>query len=151
MRERLHGDADDQYEQHHEYDGCAGNNHDSAMTLAEKQHLFTILAVRLLRRAHKMGYGVAFGDALRSPEEAKRLTGTGAGIPNSLHCDRLALDVILRRKNPSTGKWDYLKNSEDYAALGKYWKKLDPLCRWGGDFTSRPDGNHFSLSHGGRA
>ena len=145
MREQLHGDAN-----HHD-DNTRTSAHDNSMTLAEKQHLFTQLVVRLLRRAHKMGYGVAFSEAWRSPQEAARLAGTGEGIANSLHCERLALDLILRRHNPATGKWTWLKTTDDYAALGTYWKRLHADCRWGGDFTTRQDGNHFSLTHGGRA
>ena len=85
---------------------------------------------------------VAFGEAFRTPEQAELNAQSGAGIKNSLHCQRLAIDLILRT---STGV--YLKNTPDYEPLGIYWEKLHPLCCWGGRFS---DGNHFSITHGGR-
>ena len=120
------------------------------MTLVEKQHLFSRLAANLISFATELGYGIAFGDAMRSSEEANRLAAAGKGLSRSLHCDRLAIDLILRKQDGS-GKWIYLTKSEDYVELGDFWKKQHELCRWGGDFVSRPDGNHFSITHEGRA
>jgi hypothetical protein len=114
------------------------------MTLLQHQQLFAKLVPQLLLEAHRLGYAVTLGECWRSPEEAKRLDGTGAGIKASLHCDRLAIDVNLYLD----GRW--LTRSEEYAVVGSYWKSLHPLCRWGGDFTTRPDGNHFSITQGGR-
>jgi len=119
------------------------------LTLVEKQHLFTQLVARLIEYAAERGYGVAFGDAWRSPEEAERLSNAGRGSARSLHCERLAIDLVLRTRNEN-GTWTYLSATEDYAILGTEWKRLHDLCRWGGDF-SRPDGNHFALTHDGRA
>jgi hypothetical protein len=42
----------------------------------------------------------------------------------------------------------YMTNSGAYKPIGEYWKSLNPLNRWGGDFT-KPDGNHFSMEHEG--
>jgi hypothetical protein len=36
----------------------------------------------------------------------------------------------------------------DYEAMGKKWKSMHELCRWGGDFKGR-DAVHFSFEHKG--
>ena len=112
------------------------------MTLGEKQRLFARCVGLLIGWAYKNGYELTFGDAFRSPEQAAANAASGKGISNSLHCKRLAVDLNLF----IDGK--YMTDSASYKPLGEYWKTLDPLCRWGGDFK-RPDGNHFSITHEG--
>lgn len=114
------------------------------MTLGEKQRLFTKLVGMLIEFAYANGYELTFGDAYRSPEQAKQNAAAGKGIANSLHCERLAIDLNLFRH----GK--YLTDSADYKPLGEFWESLGADCAWGGRFT-RPDGNHFSIKHAGRA
>ena len=114
------------------------------MTLGEKQRLFTKLVGMLIEFAYANGYELTFGDAYRSPEQAKQNAAAGKGIVNSLHCERLAIDLNLFRH----GK--YLTDSADYKPLGEFWESLGADCAWGGRFT-RPDGNHFSIRHAGRA
>tara|TARA_R110000868_G_scaffold20415_4_gene86417 strand:+ start:4127 stop:4471 length:345 start_codon:yes stop_codon:yes gene_type:complete len=114
------------------------------VTLGEKQRLFTRLIGKLIEYAYNTGYELTFGDAYRSPEQAKLNAAAGKGIVNSLHCERLAIDLNLFRN----GK--YLTDSADYKLLGEYWESLGPDCAWGGRF-SKPDGNHFSIRHAGRA
>ncbi|HLG97121.1 MAG TPA: M15 family metallopeptidase [Bryobacteraceae bacterium] len=109
------------------------------LTLIEKQHLFCQLAANLILEAIALGYQPRFGEAYRTPEQAELDAQKGTGIKNSEHCKRLALDLILDKD----GVW--LTNSNDYKPLGEWWKQQHPLCRWGGDFQSNPDGNHFSL------
>ena len=111
------------------------------MTLRQKQSLFADLAASLIKEAHFRGYAVTFGEAYRSPEEAARMAKLGKGIKNSLHCQRLALDLNLFKD----GK--YLSSTEAHQPLGEWWEQQHPLCRWGGRFK---DGNHYSLEHGGR-
>ena len=65
------------------------------------------------------------------------------GIENSLHCDGLALDLIVKKDG------EILWTTPGYEELGEYWKTLDPLCCWGGDFEHE-DGGHISITHGGR-
>jgi hypothetical protein len=113
------------------------------MILGDQQRLFTHLVGKLIVFAYENGFELTFGDAYRSPEEAAREAAKGAGIVNSLHSQRLAIDL-----NAFIGGV-YQADSDRYAPLGAYWKSLHPLCRWGGDFKSRPDGNHFSMTYGG--
>lgn len=113
------------------------------MTLGEKQRLFARLIGQLIVWTYSKGYELTFGEALRTQAQANANAASGAGISNSLHLMRLALDVNLFAAGV------YQTDSSAYKPLGDYWKTLHPLCRWGGDFVSRPDGNHFSLEHEG--
>jgi D-alanyl-D-alanine carboxypeptidase len=112
------------------------------MTLGEKQRKFTKLVAQLISFAYGDGFEFTFGEAYRTPEQAALNAKSGAGITNSLHTKRLAVDLNLFIEGV------YQTDSAAYKPLGVYWKALDPECAWGGDF-SRPDGNHFSLSHDG--
>lgn len=112
------------------------------MTLSDKQQKFTRLVGLLISWCNARGYGLTFGEAYRTPEQAALNAKTGKGIANSLHRIRLAVDFNLF----IDGK--YQTDSMAYKPLGDYWKKLDPECRWGGDFR-KPDGNHFSLENEG--
>lgn len=114
------------------------------MTLREKQSLFVKLAALLILEAHQLGFELTFGEAWRSHEEATRLAKRGKGVVNSLHTQRLAMDLNLFKD----GK--YLASSEAHRPLGEWWERQHELCRWGGRFK-RADGNHYSLAHGGRA
>lgn len=112
------------------------------MTLRQKQSLFVGLVAQLLQHAAALGFELTFGEAWRSSEEAARLAKAGAGIRASLHCQRLAIDLHLFKDGT------YLTTTAAHQPLGVWWEALHPLCRWGGRFG---DGNHYSLSHGGRA
>jgi hypothetical protein len=110
-------------------------------TLREKQSRFTRLMGMLIEYAYAQGYELTLGEAWRSPEQAQRNAQAGKGIANSLHVERLAIDLNLFR----AGK--FLQASEDHKPLGEYWESLAPDARWGGRFG---DGNHYSIEHAGR-
>ena len=111
------------------------------MKLGEKQELFSQLLAQLILFAYANGYKIRMGQVERSKEEAARNAKKGIGIANSLHTQRLAADLYLFKD----GK--YLTKTEAYRPLGEFWQSLHPLCCWGGLFN---DGNHFSITHGGR-
>ncbi|HBA6939906.1 TPA: M15 family metallopeptidase [Escherichia coli] len=111
------------------------------MKLSDKQQQFTVMIGRLIRFATERGYGLTFGEAYRTPEQARRNAATGRGIVNSLHCQRLAVDFNLFING------EYRSRTEDYRELGEFWESIGGT--WGGRFKSRPDGNHFSLEHDG--
>lgn len=111
------------------------------MTLGDKQSLMGRLTGRLLTRAVLLGYEVRLGEAYRPPETAALYAQQGRGIAASLHCQKLAIDILLFRGGA------YLARTEDYEPLGTWWEAQDSLCRWGGRFN---DGQHFSLEHEGR-
>lgn len=109
-------------------------------TLLQRQFEFTKKLPLLLEKAYMLGYDVTVGEAYRTPEQAKLNAEHGSGIANSLHTQRLAIDLQLFRNGI------YLTASNDYLALGEWWESQGGS--WGGRF-SKPDGNHFSLSFGG--
>lgn len=86
---------------------------------------------------------VTFGEAWRSPETAEVYKQKGKGISNSLHWERLAVDLNLFKD----GK--LLQETEDYRRAGELWEDMscdEFECCWGGRFG---DGNHFSILHEG--
>jgi hypothetical protein len=139
------------------------------MTLGELQELhFRLFTTKLVPHAYQLGYTLRWGEALRSDEQAEinamgsdgrdmlanmiqirfpdlaekiRNNGKANGIRNSVHGDKLALDLNLFRN----GLW--LSATEDHRPLGEYWESLHPLCRWGGRFN---DGGHYSIEYQGR-
>lgn len=108
-------------------------------TLAEKQKRFVKMLVDFLGWLHANGYEVTLGEAWRAPETAAIYAKDGRGVANSLHCERLAVDLNLFRGGR------YLRETEEYQEAGEHWESLGGS--WGGRFR---DGNHFSLAHGGR-
>jgi D-alanyl-D-alanine carboxypeptidase len=112
------------------------------MSLSEQQRAFCLNVGKLIIWAYDNGYEFTFGEALRTPEQAAHNATTGAGIANSLHLIKLAIDLNLFKDGV------YQTDSAAYKPIGDYWKSLDPINAWGGDF-SKPDGNHFSSSYGG--
>lgn len=112
------------------------------MTLSEKQRLFTKLVGQLIEWTYIQKYELTFGETLRTPEQAIANAASGKGISRSNHLIRLAIDLNLFINGI------YKTDTANYKSLGDYWKSLNPLCAWGGDF-SKPDGNHFSLEHEG--
>lgn len=112
------------------------------MTLGSKQRQFTRMIGQLIEFAYANGYELTFGDAYRDPR-VHGAVGEKKSYSSavSLHKERLAVDFNLFKG----GK--YMTASEDYRELGEYWESIGGA--WGGRFSS-PDGNHFSIEHGGR-
>jgi len=108
------------------------------MGIVQHQQKFAQLVGLLIKYVYEHeGWGITFGEAYRTPEQAAIYANSGAGILDSLHRQRLAIDLNYFINGV------YKSNASEYLLLGEYWKSLDVNCRWGGDFKSRPDGNHF--------
>ncbi len=112
----------------------------SDMSLGEKQRWFTNLVAQLIEWTYRQGFELTFGEAYRTPEQAALNAKTGAGIANSLHTKRLAVDLNLFIDGI------YQTTTEAYRPMGEFWESLGGS--WGGRF-SKPDGNHFSIEHEG--
>jgi len=114
----------------------------------------------LLREAERLGFKIRVKEVYRWPQMAEWnathcATCSGdmvahddvqhafkpIGIRNSLHCDGLAVDLVLFKGGQPC--WD----TEQYRELGEWWDNLDVLCSWGGRFG---DGGHFSIRHDGK-
>jgi hypothetical protein len=113
----------------------------SRETLRQKQSRFARAVALLIQYATQQGYEVTFGEAWRTPEQAQRNAEAGIGIANSLHIDRLAIDLNLFRD----GRW--LSSTEAHRPLGEFWESIGDDYHWGGRFG---DGGHYSIGHGGR-
>lgn len=122
-------------------------NDTSPLTLGQRQELFMELLGQLLVWLYANGYKVRGGELLRDPRIAKMNDANGVGISNSLHIDKLAIDLNIFKN----GRW--LSTTEEHAPIGAKWKTLHALCAWGGDFKppTKPDGNHYSVRYAGRA
>jgi hypothetical protein len=114
------------------------------LTLREKQSLFVELTGQWVAWVYGQGYQLTVAEAYRPPDVAEIYAAQGRGIKSSLHCSRLAIDWNLF----IDGK--YITSTEGHRPLGEKWESMHELTRWGGRFKRR-DGNHYSLTHGGRA
>jgi len=102
------------------------------MTIGETQRLFVQLISKLIEYAYQQGWAFTFGESFR-------IDGKGH-MPNSLHYERLAVDMNLFVNNV------YITGDDPvWHLLGDFWKSLHPLCRWGGDIVKKMDYNHFSM------
>ena len=111
------------------------------MRLSKKRALFTKHLAYLIVYARILGFNPAV-DATKVHEDDT------VHMPNSLHREGLAADIVLYNKD-----WNYLTHTKHYKQLGEYWESLHENCRWGGRIgESEPgkgdgkDGNHFSMS-----
>lgn len=114
--------------------------------LGDKQGRFSTAAAKLILQAEEMGYRVTLGEAWRSPEQAAFRTKfnaeKGIGIADSLHTQRLAIDLNLFVGREAL-------TAAQYKPLGEWWEKQCSECRWGGRFKM-VDAPHFSFAHEGK-
>ncbi len=110
--------------------------------MSRLQEEFAQQVANLIKKAGELGYGVTFGEAYRTPEQSKLNAASGSGIANSLHCERLAIDINLFKDGI------YITDGTGHRDLGAWWKTLGPMYRFGGDFK-RADWNHYSISPDG--
>ena len=115
------------------------------MTLLEKQFGFSRQLAIFLGDLETLGYDVTMGEAWRPDFTAQHYAQMGKGIVSSLHRLRLAVDLNLFKDR------QFLTRTEDYEPAGKLWEGYTQsglIFCWGGRFT-KPDANHFSVTHNG--
>ena len=113
------------------------------ITLGQKQRLFVRLQTEWLAWAHEQGYEFTTGDGHRNKKAFGKMGEKGPyGHRNSCHKLKLAHDWNLFINGV------YQTTTEAHRPLGEKWESMHELCRWGGRFR-RPDGNHYSITHGG--
>ena len=115
------------------------------MSLSSLQQEFNRCQGLLVMYAEIKGYGLTRGDGYRDPRvHGKFGVKKGYGAKWSCHKLRLAQDhnLFIDEVYITDGK------HPAYEDLGRFWKALHPLARWGGDFNSG-DANHFSFEYQG--
>ena len=101
--------------------------------------MLTRLLAYAIMEGEKRGVEVVVSYTYRSPEEQRRMVAKGASMTmNSLHCQKLAVDLILFRGNQP------LWNTSEYLWLGEYWESIGGV--WGGRWKKPVDGGHFQYA-----
>lgn len=108
------------------------------MTLRQQQSQFAQHVALLIQYIWSQGYTCTLGEAYRTPEQSRLNASRGIGIANSLHTQRLAIDLNIFDKNGT-----FLTDSKDYTFAGEYWESLDKANVWGGRWKKLVDGNHY--------
>ena len=109
------------------------------MDLSQKQQLFSLNVSKLIAYIYERGYACTLGEAYRTPEQAAIYAKEGKGIVDSLHCQRLAIDLNLFKDG------NYLTDKDSYALFGSYWQMLCTSNKWGGAWVHLVDSNHFEM------
>jgi len=105
--------------------------------LGDKQKRFTWMVGRLIDFAYANGFALSFGCA--------KCVKDGHHMEGSLHYKGLAVDLNLFARGPD-GSWIFCEDTGSHKPLGEFWETIGGA--WGGRFSA-PDGNHYSLEHGG--
>lgn len=109
------------------------------MSIVQQQTTFSLNVSKLIAHIYEQGYAVTFGDAYRSQEQANIDAAKGIGIKNSLHCQRLAIDLNLFKDDI------YITDPASYKQFATYWESLNSANRSGINFP-RGDANHFQMN-----
>lgn len=104
-------------------------HHSHTETLFDEQSDFAYNVSRLLSFIYEHDYQCSLGEAWRSPEQAAIYAKEGKGIRDSLHCERLAIDLNLFNSDGI-----YLRDRKDYELVGTYWESLHSQNEWGGNW-----------------
>ena len=104
------------------------------MRLGEHQEAFSRDLVKLLSKAHELGYGVRIGEVFRTAEQQAIYLKTGRSkTSNSMHLKKCAADLHFTRG----GQLCYPE------VLGRFWESLDPLNQAGMFWKNFKDDPHF--------
>jgi len=110
------------------------------ISLEDEQEVFANNVGKLLAYINIKGYHATLGEAYRTHEQALIYAHEGLGIKNSLHCERLAIDLNIFDKNEKQ-----LTTIAECKIFGTYWESLHKHNRWGGNFKTRPDFDHYEM------
>lgn len=118
------------------------------MVLSEQQQLFAKNVGELLTFMYtKTNFRCTFGETYRTKEQAEWYAQRGFGIKDSLHCQRLAIDLNIFATGTIHGEYTYVTASNIYKQFGDYWESLDKMNRWGGYFASKYGGTKEDIFH----
>ena len=109
------------------------------MKKSDKQWLFLQDVSLLVQYATSQGYKLTGGELWRPDEmQAIYLQDGKTQVKRSNHQDKMAIDLNLF----VDGEIQWSKN-EDWEKLGKFWCKIRPQNRWGGNYKTLKDPYHF--------
>lgn len=116
--------------------------------ISQRQALFAHCFGKLIVWLFDNGYEATVASGYVQPLPDGSVPGH---MKYSVHGDRLAEDLNiylvgrwmdgLDMKGDGNGAGDW--QIPHWKQIGDFWKSLDPVCRWGGDFAIK-DWNHFS-------
>lgn len=104
------------------------------LSLGQHQEAFSRDIVKLMTKAHELGYGIRIGEVLRTPEQQTIYVKTGRSkTMNSMHLKKCAADLHFTQN----GQLCYPES------LGRYWESLNALNQAGMFWKSFKDSPHF--------
>ena len=78
------------------------------------------------------------GELFRTPEQEQIYVDSGRSrTMNSNHLRRLAIDLNFIQNG------QIISDKETLQKYGDYWKSLNPINRWGGEFSTIYDPGHY--------
>jgi len=110
------------------------------MNLSAEQNAFLGDVAKLIEYVYNKDSGILItgGELFRTMEQQKIYFDSGRSkTMNSNHLRRLAIDLNFIRNNA------IISDKETLQAYGDFWKSLNPLNRWGGEFSTIYDPGHF--------
>jgi hypothetical protein len=108
------------------------------MNIVAEQNSFLRDVARLIEFCDNHGIMITGGELFRTNEQQALYFKEGRSkIKTSSHQKRLAIDINFFIKGELTYE------HEDIQPYGEYWKSLNPNNRWGGDWGTFTDSDHF--------
>lgn len=113
------------------------------MSLSRQQTVFLQHVAELIRKASEYGLLVTAGELYRTPEQqALHVRNGRSRTMNSQHLKRLAIDLNFFQETPD-GSLKLVHDGDSVRQLGVFWESLDPVNRWGGNWSNFKDLPHF--------
>jgi hypothetical protein len=107
--------------------------------LSKRQALFAQNVAKLIAYCAAIGKPCTLGEAYRTQEQAAIYAKEGKGIKNSLHCQRLAIDLNL-----FSSDYTYHPDKEFYKEAAEFWESLHE-CNRAGYYFPNGDADHFEM------
>ena len=110
------------------------------MNLSDEQNAFLLDVAKLIEYIYNRDSGVLVtgGELFRTQEQQQIYLSEGKSkTSNSNHLRRLAIDLNFIINGLLVSDKGTLQ------PYGDYWESLNPLNRWGGNFSNLADTDHF--------
>lgn len=101
----------------------------------DRQHLFFGDTCALYAEGLRLGFKMSPGEIYRTAYQQAEYLRTGfSKAPHSKHEDKLAVDIAFEYKGQYLGNLPAEEQLKILEPLGRFWEKLRPGNRWGGNF-----------------